>query len=136
MSLRSLGHNFAVKLNMLLQKMTEVELQEWTSRKKSDCVKIIPDVNVGYAHGRVGDKSIADCMEALIGAYFVSGGVGAALHVMKKLGLRGPKDIENDVEGIPFDEWGVFVPSYEPSGDLVTNHLPRYQELERIIGYE
>ncbi|KAM7275451.1 hypothetical protein ACFE04_017317 [Oxalis oulophora] len=33
-------------------------------------------------------KTIADCVEALIGAYYVSGGLDAAIHVMKWLGLE------------------------------------------------
>ncbi|KAK9748533.1 hypothetical protein RND81_02G064500 [Saponaria officinalis] len=33
-------------------------------------------------------KNIADCVEAVIGAYYVSGGLVAALHVMKWLGIE------------------------------------------------
>ncbi|KAL9244062.1 hypothetical protein vseg_017874 [Gypsophila vaccaria] len=33
-------------------------------------------------------KNIADCVEALIGAYYVAGGLVAALHVMKWLGIE------------------------------------------------
>lgn len=32
-------------------------------------------------------KSVSDCAEALIGAYYVSGGLTAALHMMKWLGV-------------------------------------------------
>ena len=120
---------------IVLQKMTEKELSELIKRN-SDGPKKIPDVNAGYAHGRVGDKSIADCMEALIGAYYVSGGVGSALHLMNRLGLRGPRNTENDLEGSPFDQWGIFELNYDPKGDSVLNHLPRYKELEeKILGY-
>lgn len=33
-------------------------------------------------------KTIADCVEALIGAYYVGGGLTAALHVMQWLGMN------------------------------------------------
>ncbi|XP_068323627.1 endoribonuclease Dicer homolog 3a-like [Pyrus communis] len=38
-------------------------------------------------HRWMNSKTIADCVEALIGAYYVGGGLFAALHVMKWLGI-------------------------------------------------
>lgn len=97
---------------------------------------VMPD-NQGYVHARVPDKSIADAVEALIGAYFSSGGVGAALHVMEKIGLRGPTGTENEYLTVPFGQWPISVtPEYDPGVDSVTNHLPYYKELENVIAYK
>lgn len=38
-------------------------------------------------HRWMNSKTIADCVEALIGAYYVGGGLFAALHLMKWLGI-------------------------------------------------
>lgn len=41
----------------------------------------------GKGHRWMCSKTIADCVEALIGAYYVGGGHTAALHIMKWLGI-------------------------------------------------
>lgn len=43
-----------------------------------------------YTHSRIGDKSLADSMEAIIGAYYVNGGLDGAFLIMNWLELRGP----------------------------------------------
>lgn len=47
-------------------------------------------LNTSYTHSRLGDKSVADCLEALIGCYYLSGGLPGALNLMAWIGLRGP----------------------------------------------
>ncbi|XP_050938034.1 endoribonuclease Dicer homolog 3a isoform X2 [Cucumis melo] len=51
-------------------------------------------------HRWVVSKTIADCAEALIGAYFVDGGIIAALHVMKWLGIDVDLDVALVVDAI------------------------------------
>ncbi|KAG6599127.1 Endoribonuclease Dicer-like 3a, partial [Cucurbita argyrosperma subsp. sororia] len=45
-------------------------------------------------------KTIADCAEALIGAYYVDGGIIAALHVIKWLGIDADLDVALVVDAI------------------------------------
>ncbi|XP_022250670.1 endoribonuclease Dicer-like [Limulus polyphemus] len=81
------------------------------------------------------DKSIADGVEALIGAYLVSCGPRAALLFMSWLGLRVlpelPKD-EDDVSSIP--KYGILKP---PESPLLT-HVPGKDEKLRVLadGYD
>lgn len=51
-------------------------------------------------HRWVVSKTIADCAEALIGAYYVDGGIIAALHVMKWLGIDVNLDVALVVDAI------------------------------------
>lgn len=55
-----------------------------------------PKVVVGKCcdrgHRWMGSKTIADCAEALIGAYYVGGGLVAALHMIKWLGIDAELD--------------------------------------------
>ncbi len=57
---------------------------------QSELVKLKNDPHTTYTHSRVGDKSVADCVEALIGAYFRNGGLDGAFRIMDYLGMRGP----------------------------------------------
>ena len=45
-------------------------------------------------------KTMADCVEALIGAYYIGGGIIAALHSMKWLGIDAELDPSLVVEAI------------------------------------
>ncbi len=45
-------------------------------------------------------KTIADCVEALIGAYYVGGGLIAALHMIKWLGIDAELDPTSVIEAI------------------------------------
>ena len=55
-----------------------------------------------YLFHKVSDKGVADCVESLIGAYLVSGGIEAGLKFMKWMGIKivGAEngDAENDVD--------------------------------------
>lgn len=41
-----------------------------------------------YSYHRVSDKGVADCVESLIGAYLVSGGIEAAIRFLKWIGIK------------------------------------------------
>ncbi|CAN1351384.1 Endoribonuclease Dicer homolog 3a [Linum perenne] len=55
-----------------------------------------PKIKVGIScdmgHRWMGSKTVSDCVEAIIGAYYVAGGLVAAVHVMKWIGI----DLELD----------------------------------------
>ncbi|GKV00034.1 hypothetical protein SLEP1_g12795 [Rubroshorea leprosula] len=63
-----------------------------------------PKIKVGKCcdrhHRWMVSKTISDCVEALIGAYYVGGGLMAALHVMKWLGIDAELDPTLVVEAI------------------------------------
>lgn len=61
-------------------------------------------------------KSVSDCAEALIGAYYVSGGLTAAFHMMKWLGL----DVEFDRELVNEAINRVSLRCYIPKDDELT----------------
>ncbi|KAH0922625.1 hypothetical protein HID58_022643, partial [Brassica napus] len=61
-------------------------------------------------------KSVSDCAEALIGAYYVSGGLTAALHMMKWLGF----DVEFDRELVNEAINRVSLRCYIPKDDELT----------------
>ncbi|KAL1188633.1 Endoribonuclease Dicer-like protein [Cardamine amara subsp. amara] len=61
-------------------------------------IKIGKSCNMG--HRWTVSKSVSDCAEALIGAYYVSGGMTAALHMMKWLGVNVDFDPNLVVEAI------------------------------------
>lgn len=70
-------------------------------------------------------KSVSDCAEALIGAYYVSGGLTASLHMMKWLGVNVDFDPNLVAEAIN----RVSLRCYIPKDDELT-------ELERKIQHE
>ncbi|KAK9101564.1 hypothetical protein Scep_024994 [Stephania cephalantha] len=50
--------------------------------------KIVVGVTCDKGHRWMCSKTIADCVEALIGAYYIGGGLRAAIHVMKWFGMN------------------------------------------------
>ncbi|XP_021960857.1 endoribonuclease dcr-1 [Folsomia candida] len=71
----------------------EEELSEIVKDRAENCKREIQELgptHTSYTHSRLGDKSIADCVEALIGAYYLSGGISGALNLMNYIGLRAP----------------------------------------------
>ena len=54
----------------------------------------MPEQQRHYMHHRVSDKGVADCTEAILGSYLVSGGIEAGLRFMKWLGVKITKDGE------------------------------------------
>lgn len=87
-----------------------------------------PNIVVGKCcdrgHRWMGSKTIPDCLEALIGAYYVSGGLIAALHLIKWLGIDAEVEPSSVVEAIN----GVYLHSFVSSTDELAS-------LESKIGY-
>ena len=81
------------------------------------------------------DKSIADCVEALIGCYLTTCGARAALQFMSWLGLKvlPEQQILENADGSPVCKYGQLVP---PSSPLLT-HLPLSAEKmeQQLHGY-
>ncbi|KAJ8750873.1 hypothetical protein K2173_016054 [Erythroxylum novogranatense] len=61
-------------------------------------VKVAKSCDMG--HRWISSKTISDCVEAVIGAYYISGGLVPALHVMKWLGVDAELDPSLVVEAI------------------------------------
>ncbi|KAK1429456.1 hypothetical protein QVD17_11665 [Tagetes erecta] len=76
-------------------------------------------------HRWLGSKTISDCVEALIGAYFVDGGLPGALHCMKWLGISCELDPSRVNEAIKI----ASLHTYTPKLDVL-------QSLESKLGYE
>ncbi|XVE97781.1 hypothetical protein REPUB_Repub03eG0048300 [Reevesia pubescens] len=76
-----------------------------------------PKIKVGKScdrgHRWMCSKTISDCVEALIGAYYISGGLIAALHVMKWLGIDAELDPSLVAEAINRASLRSYVPSDE-----------------------
>lgn len=79
------------------------------------------------------DKSIADCVEALIGAYLVSCGSRGALLFMSWLGLRVLPLNKNENKLHSEGKYGYLIP---PPSPILTNDPKSSQKLERLLaGY-
>lgn len=57
------------------------------SKFQTEDTKVVVGKSCDRGHRWMGSKTIADCVEALIGAYYVGGGLDAALHFMKWCGI-------------------------------------------------
>lgn len=92
---------------------------------QTEDTKIVVGKSCDRGHRWMGSKTIADCVEALIGAYYVGGGLNAALHLMKWFGI--------DVELEP-----SLVDEAIATASLRT-YIPKANEIEILeskIGYE
>ncbi|XWS70161.1 hypothetical protein CRYUN_Cryun03dG0025400 [Craigia yunnanensis] len=87
-----------------------------------------PKIKVGKScdrgHRWMCSKTISDCVEALIGAYYLSGGLIAALHMMNWLGIDAELDPSLVAEAIN----RVSLRSYVPNDEI---HI-----IESKIGYK
>ncbi|KHG04216.1 Endoribonuclease Dicer -like protein [Gossypium arboreum] len=59
---------------------------------QTEDLEIKVSISCDRGHRWMCSKTISDCVEALIGAYYVSGGLIAALHMMKWLGIDAELD--------------------------------------------
>lgn len=75
-------------------------------------------------HRWMGSKTISDCVESVIGAYYVSGGLIAAIHVMKWFGINAELDPSLISEAI----MSASLRSYIPKEDEI-------KSLESKLGY-
>ncbi|KAL4571164.1 hypothetical protein LXL04_017915 [Taraxacum kok-saghyz] len=76
-------------------------------------------------HRWMGSKTIADCVEALVGAYYVGGGLTAAIHCIKWLGLNCELNPLSINEAIQIASFHTYIPK-----------LDVLQCIEAKIGYE
>lgn len=76
-------------------------------------------------HRWICSKTIADCVEALIGAYYVGGGLVASLHVMKWLGIDSELEPSLVDEAINAASLHIYMPKANEIASLETE-----------IGYE
>uniref|UniRef100_A0A1J3J3H8 Endoribonuclease Dicer-like protein 3 n=1 Tax=Noccaea caerulescens TaxID=107243 RepID=A0A1J3J3H8_NOCCA len=65
-------------------------------------------------------KSVSDCAEALIGAYYVSGGLAAALHMLKWLGVNVEFDAKLVTEAINRACLRCYIPKDDELAELET----------------
>ncbi|CAO2817610.1 unnamed protein product [Amaranthus hypochondriacus] len=101
---------------------TEVPLD---SRYHSIDENIVLGKHCDRGHRWLVSKCIADCVEALIGAYYIGGGLNAALHVMKWLGIEaelGPSYVDKAIT--------------LASGRPCAQKLDHITALESTLGYE
>lgn len=101
---------------------TEVPLD---SRYHTIDENIIVGKSCDNGHRWLVSKSIADCVEALIGAYYIGGGLVAALHIMKWLGIEAelePSYIDKAIQLASDRSY------YEKANEIVS--------LESKLGYE
>ncbi|KAL5783548.1 hypothetical protein ACOSP7_008577 [Xanthoceras sorbifolium] len=81
-----------------------------------------PKVVVGklcdMGHRWMGSKTIADCVEALIGAYYIGGGLDAALHMMKWLKIDADLEPSLVLKAINSASLRSYVPKNNEINDL------------------
>ncbi|KAK9079342.1 hypothetical protein SSX86_001013 [Deinandra increscens subsp. villosa] len=87
--------------------------------------KILTGKCCDMGHRWLGSKTISDCVEALVGAYFVDGGLTGALHCMKWFGISCELDPSRVYEAIKIASLHVYTPK-----------LDVLQSLESKLGYE
>lgn len=120
---------------------------ERESNKKREIDKALAEVPYDLLRQHsIPDKSIADCVEALIGAYLTASGSRAALLFMQWLGLRvvpPSYDLEMDLKQKPDDDDAIWrwlgmppsplictPPSYDEQAPTTLHH-PTPEELEK-----
>ncbi|XP_060673707.1 endoribonuclease Dicer homolog 3a isoform X2 [Ziziphus jujuba] len=96
-----------------------------SSEFHSEDPKIVVGKCCDKGHRWMGSKTVADCVEALVGAYYVAGGLAAAIHMMKWLGFDAELELSLVVEAIN----AASLWSYIPKADDIAS-------LESKIGYE
>ncbi|TYG38586.1 hypothetical protein ES288_D13G235500v1 [Gossypium darwinii] len=91
---------------------------------QTEDLEIKVSISCDRGHRWMCSKTISDCVEALIGAYYVSGGLIAALHMMKWLGIDAELDPSLVAEAIN----RASLQSYVPNDEI--------QIIESKIGYK
>ncbi|KAG8191987.1 hypothetical protein JTE90_002257 [Oedothorax gibbosus] len=138
-----------------LTQMNEEEIRKFIIEKTSgQNLDKLPSPNLASANSSslvpynlltqhsIPDKSIADCVEALIGAYLVSCGSRGALLFMSWLGLRVLPSIQS-TDGTNSLRYGFLQPPHppiltrDPKSDLkLEKLLAGYSAFEKKIGYD
>ncbi|KAM4077934.1 hypothetical protein ACJW30_12G177800 [Castanea mollissima] len=87
-------------------------------------MKVKVGVCCDRGHRWMTSKTVADCVEALIGAYYVGGGLVAALHMIKWLGIEAELEPTSVLEAITRASLHSYIPK--------TNEI---ETLESKLGY-
>jgi len=139
---------FKCELEELSRAVQEENETSESSAVADHCLLMAP-YNLQTQHS-LPDKSIADCVEALIGCYLASCGSRAALQFMDWLGLHvlPARPVDNSSEDVSYsDESGTGVPGCLPmpsspllryvdsADELLQFHLSGYDAFERHIHY-
>ncbi|GMN63272.1 hypothetical protein TIFTF001_032343 [Ficus carica] len=95
------------------------------SKFQTEDPKVVVGKCCDKGHRWMGSKTIADCVEALVGAYYVGGGLTAAIHMMKWFGMDSDLDPSLVVEAISIASLRTYVPK---ANEIAT--------LESKLGYE
>ena len=68
-----------------------------------------------YQYHKVTDKGVADCVESLLGAYLVSGGIESCLRFMKWMGIKINKKAQPQIAAMTSDDECMFQTSLSSS---------------------
>lgn len=79
------------------------------SKYQSEDTKILLGKWYDVGHRWMGSKTVSDCVEALVGAYYVEAGLTGALHCMKWLGLSCELDESLINEAIKMASFHMFI---------------------------
>lgn len=142
-----LSSNQMIKFTKELEECTKSEELEKVS-KSSEGVRMLIPYNLQTQHS-LPDKSIADCVEALIGCYLTTCGQRAALQFMSWLGLKVlPEDGSDDADTdwphhIRISGFGRLPPPPLPllthvvnAQEVLSHHLDGYDAFEEKIKYK
>ncbi|KAF7840248.1 endoribonuclease Dicer-like protein 3a [Senna tora] len=91
------------------------------SEFQSEDPKIVVGKFCDRGHRWICSKTISDCVEALIGAYYVGGGLFASLHVMKWFGIDADLEPSLVDEAITAASLHLYVPKENEIANLETN---------------
>jgi len=119
-------------LNNLIAKV----IDEYSHKAPSKKSLSFGPANHTHTHARIGDKSIADCVESLIGVYYLNGGISSALQFMDWVGLKGPTldpKVSRPYQHFQSNPW--ILPEY-PDLTSVDAYLPGLQALQDQIDYK
>ena len=140
---------FNCELEELSRAVQEEDETSESSATAEQCLLMVP-YNLQTQHS-LPDKSIADCVEALIGCYLASCGRRAALQFMDWLGLHvlPPRPVDNpsedvsDADGCDVEGPGCLPAPSSPllryvknSADLLEFHLSGFDAFESHICYK
>ncbi|KAL1509005.1 hypothetical protein ABEB36_003814 [Hypothenemus hampei] len=94
---------------------------------------LIQELALFFKCNYVGDKKIADCVEALLGAYFQTCGIGGAIKFIEWIGLIPKSENVSQLFSQPAKD-----PILNPKATLadINYHLPDWEKIENdILGY-
>jgi endoribonuclease Dicer len=126
----------AIPVHSLQDEEISVIIRDRMKNNKNELHEKGP-MHTSYTHSRIGNKSVADCVEALIGAYYLSGGLAGALKFMAWMGLRGPTN-ENPSKEIHYRSINELpsIPVSNPRHEQ--NLIPStfINQLEKLLDYK